>query len=269
MNKILIHRTRPRKCTAFTLVELLVVIAVIGILAALLFPALSEAKLRAQRTVCLNNIRQLTISYNTYIGDTSFRVVTHSQNHRDWMGTLYPYYSKSENVLFCPSAPKRGELTNELMVGTSDAAWGWGPSEPPIFGSYALNGWLYADGVVNSMLNHPDYLFRKDTSIQKPTETPVFVDSVWINLWSLETDIMPNNLYAPGINEEGMLRCCIARHGNRPPSAAPRDFNSGPGVLTPGAVNLGLADGHVETVKIDNLWNYTWHYNWRMPSTKP
>ena len=56
--------------TGFTLVELLVVVAVIGILAALLFPVLSQGKQNAQQVYCLNNGRQMMTAMTLYVGDS-------------------------------------------------------------------------------------------------------------------------------------------------------------------------------------------------------
>jgi len=58
---------RPSK--AFTLIELLVVIAIIAILAALLLPALAKAKKAARRSQCINNIKQVNLSFHVWEGD--------------------------------------------------------------------------------------------------------------------------------------------------------------------------------------------------------
>lgn len=67
------HWTGPRR--AFTLIELLVVIAIIALSLALLIPVLRSAKERAYRTVCLSNLKQLTLAWLAYAGEYDSKMV--------------------------------------------------------------------------------------------------------------------------------------------------------------------------------------------------
>src|SRR4051812_6749331 len=95
---------------AFTLVELLVVIAVIAILASLLLPVLSKSKLRATDAECLNNQRQLTIANTLYVNDAKGSCPAYGGGARGvWMGQLLAYHANVMTVRFCPQAA----ITNE------------------------------------------------------------------------------------------------------------------------------------------------------------
>lgn len=86
---------------AFTLVETLVVIAVIALLAALLLPALSKAKQSGRRTACASNLRQLSVALSIYAGENEGDYPPISTTNR-WPSHLYRGYENFA-VLLCPA----------------------------------------------------------------------------------------------------------------------------------------------------------------------
>ena len=262
--------TQRSSRTGFTLIELLVVIAIIAILAALLLPVLSQAKLKGYQINCVSNLRQITAASVMYQNDFG-KAIGSGASLGAWVSILIDHYARVDAIRLCPCA--QPPVQPVRIQGTSANAWAL--REPAAYnktnglGSYAINGWLYT-ATVNSPELDPQRFFRSDTDIRFSSRTPEFVDAVWPEVYPLTNDFPSVDLFngaASFTGREQIGGCTISRHGNRPAVSASRNWPVA--ARLPGSVNVSFADAHVEFVKLDKLWQLTWHKDYIAPDKRP
>ena len=115
----------------FTLVELLVVVAIIGVLVALLLPAVQSARMAARSVQCRSHMRQIGLAAQQYglVYQGRFPAFSHNakDQHGSWIYTLQPFMESNAKIRICPDDPIGDERVANLST------------------SYVLNEYLAAD----------------------------------------------------------------------------------------------------------------------------
>ena len=130
-----------KRRTGFTLLELTAVIAVIGVLAAILLPALARAREAARRGSCMSNLTELNMALQMYASEHKRELPWSGNGNVDCLSRLRNDYVTDIKVFFCPSTARYSEQMKLWDEYLKNAAKGDQSLPKFEFTSYSYIGW--------------------------------------------------------------------------------------------------------------------------------